>query len=129
EARGGEGRRRKTAARVVKSQGVIVNENAKLTAPKREAAGEISIARSQSHIPVNARKSLSAAAKVKACDSGRIRVPMVKGENAAELPSAASAMPQPFQRLRSGSDPSFQAIRTALTHGANWVAESFKFGL
>src|SRR5262249_38459505 len=40
-----------------------------------------------------------------------------------------SGVPQPVQRFQKGSEPSFQAIRTAFAHGANCVMTSLRLGL
>src|SRR5262249_2601811 len=81
-AKKAHGQRHKTPEKVIRSQGGIDSEKAKAIAPRREAVVEISIARNQSHIPVIARSSFRAAARVSAWASGRISVPNVKGENA-----------------------------------------------
>src|SRR5690242_17110739 len=113
-AKRAHGQRQKTADRENRSQGVIVRENAKAVAPKNAAGRVISISRSQRRTPRSATNNLAATDSVKASGRGIGNMRNVNGENAADWPLAASAMPQPFQRLRHGSEPSFQAIRTAL---------------
>ena len=102
-----------------KSQGIIVKENAKQTAPKRAEPLDTSRDFSHSHMPERARKSLSAATRRKADGSGSGIARSVNGEKAADCPLAASGVPHPFHRSRQGADPSSQAARTASAHGRN----------
>lgn len=104
-----------------------MKENAKETDPKKADALETSSALNHSHMPDRARKSLKAAERRKADGNGRAR--RVTGENAADCPSAASGVPQPFHRSRQGAEASAQALRMAFAHGRNCVATSFKYGL
>src|SRR5712692_11102493 len=111
-----------------RSQGTIVNEKAKRTAPKRAAPRDSRSSESQSHIPASAANNFTAAATLKAFASGSAIPRNVSGEKAADCPFAANGEPHAFHRLRHGSEPSFHASRTALAQGAIWVATSFRFG-
>ena len=53
----------------------------------------------------------------------------MNGENTAETLLAASGMPQPFQRLRSGASPALNARRVSLAQGRICVTTSLRYGL
>jgi hypothetical protein len=124
------GQRQSTADCGKYSQGgVKEKERAKATAAKAAARVDAPSSRTQSQVPAEASSSLMAAISVNACASGQNTVRSVNGENAAETLLAASGIPHPFHRLRSGSAPSFNAVRVALAHGRIWVTTSFRFAL
>jgi hypothetical protein len=125
-AKSAHGHRQKTPESVINSSGVIVIENAKAIAATSAETAETPSSRSHNQVPARARKSLAAMSKVNAGANGSTAIARVKGENAPDWPLAASGDPQPFHAFRKGSDPSLQAIRTALAHGANCVTTSFK---
>ena len=109
--------------------GVKENESAKTVEAKAALLADAPSSRTQSHIPAAASRSRIEDRSVKPRASGRRSPSSVSGENAAEMLFAASGIPHPFQRLNSGSAPSFQARRTSFAHGTIWVATSFRNGL
>src|SRR5262249_36049436 len=128
-ANSAHGQRQNTLECGNSSQGTIVNEKANEIAPNSAEAGDRSISVNQSQKPISATTSLNAVAQVNAIARGRRSATKVKGESAAAWPLAASPMPQPFQRLRQGSDLSSKASRTALAQGAICVATSLRSAL
>ena len=108
-AKRAQGKRELTAGIGESSQGVIVIEKEKATAPNKEASRERRSSRNQSHVPERERRSLSAAANVKDSTSGRAEARIVRGKNAADWPLAARGVPQPSQRFRGGRPVGFEA--------------------
>src|SRR6185369_2001595 len=111
------------------SHGVIASESAHAGAATSDASGETPSSRAHSHIPAAASRTFAAAMSVYARASGSAEARRWSGEKAAEVALAARGVLLPFQRSRSGSSPSRHAARAALSHGANWVIASSRFGL
>jgi hypothetical protein len=107
----------------------MVRESAKSTAPNAADARDTPSSRSQREVPASARNTLAASWIVKAAHRAKGSIRNENGEKGADCPFAASGIPAPFHRSRSGRDPSFHAIRTALAQGAICVAPSFRFAL
>ena len=105
-----------------------VIESEKAIAAKTAARDEAESSRSHNHVPVIASRSFAEPAARNAERSGSGRVSSVKGENAADWPLAASGVPAPFQRSRSGSEPSAQASLTACAQGSICMTTSLRYG-
>ncbi len=118
------GQRQNTAVCGKKRNCEKVSDSPKATAAKNADRGAAESSRAHSHIPAMARMSLSGPRKRNAAGRPSGSVISVKSENAADWLLAASGVPQPFHRSRSGRAPSRQAVRTASVHGRISVTTS-----